>query len=218
MKSPHPNDQTTGDKSSEKHQVSDAESAAAKKRLADYIDRVNTKVEGANLPATIERTSGLITVVIGNKKPSDDIDFYVKVASGLTLERICRQVVFFEVKLPSLAAMIREGMQEEDLIIELCMLIDDLQKFFKLPEDKILSNKETAYTASFVLMKFPSISLIELAQIFGDAKIGKYGQLYGRIDGNMICSFINSYLDAYKEQILLERQAYHQELKAQGLA
>ena len=74
-------------------------------------------------------------------------------------------------------------------------------------EDQAL---ETAY---LILEKYPSETLEDFTLVFKNAKTGKYGELYNRLDGQTIFKWIEAHLDQ-KAEI---REQLHQKQKANGI-
>lgn len=58
-----------------------------------------------------------------------------------------------------------------------------------------MTDDQTILTAELVLSEFPNVTLADVALIFRRAKLGQYGEFYGRLDGQMILSWFGKYFE-----------------------
>lgn len=58
---------------------------------------------------------------------------------------------------------------------------------------KQMTDSQTAETAMLIFETYPSLTLADINLIFKRAKLGKYGQLYDRLDGQIILSWFQRY-------------------------
>ncbi len=58
-----------------------------------------------------------------------------------------------------------------------------------------MNDAQLLTTAEIVISEFPNITIADINYIFRQAKIGRMGEFYGRIDGQMILSWFNRHFD-----------------------
>lgn len=58
-----------------------------------------------------------------------------------------------------------------------------------------MTDDQTLMTADLVVSEFPNVTLADVALIFRRAKLGQFGEFYGRLDGQMILSWFGKYFD-----------------------
>ena len=58
-----------------------------------------------------------------------------------------------------------------------------------------MSDTQLLTTAEMVVSEFPNITIADINYIFRQAKMGRMGEFYGRIDGQMILSWFGKYFD-----------------------
>lgn len=75
------------------------------------------------------------------------------------------------------------------VVLAICDLID----FFNVGQP--MNDRQIAQTADLVLDKFWMLKLEDLRVCFDRAKSGKYGQVYNRIDGQVIMTWMDTYLE-----------------------
>lgn len=98
---------------------------------------------------------------------------------------------------------IRQACQEinEDIIIgTLVALILRTGNFFNISNR--ISEDQAIQTAFLILDKYPHETIEDFVIMFRNAKSGKYGELYNRLDGQIIFQWMQTYLDekaAYRE-------------------
>lgn len=91
-----------------------------------------------------------------------------------------------------------EALTEKGLMI----LINDLRLFFQV--DKMISTEGIISLCPLIIFEYASLSLEEIAVCFAQAKKGYYKELYNRLDGAIILSWIKQY-NAEKLARVLER-------------
>lgn len=74
-----------------------------------------------------------------------------------------------------------------------------------------MTDDQTRLTADLVLSEFPSVTLADIALIFRRAKLGQFGEFYGRLDGQMILLWFGKYFeercDYFSEKSIQEAQS-----------
>lgn len=159
-------------------------------------------------------------------RPSQDKRTFLRAASRVSIEGLSRAIVHEHLELKNITTTINEAVEagatisdaEEDIMIDLCVLIEDFQLFLNVTPDNRLTKQGMRDVASFMVDKMGGLSLFELAHVLSDAKIGKYGKVYNRIDGNVLCGYVTAYQEQKQKIVIRERQEYHERLKAKGLA
>jgi hypothetical protein len=58
-----------------------------------------------------------------------------------------------------------------------------------------ISESQTRETAALIVEEFGNLTLSDVALIFRRAKLGAWGEFYGRLDGQMILSWCRKYFD-----------------------
>ena len=71
--------------------------------------------------------------------------------------------------------------------------IVDLRDFVNLRG--AMTDDQTVMTAELILSEFPNVTLADIVLIFRRAKLGQWGEFYGRLDGQMILSWFGKYFD-----------------------
>lgn len=67
-----------------------------------------------------------------------------------------------------------------------------------------ITPSQVQMTAQMILSEFGNLTIADVNLIFKRAKMGEYGEFYGRLDGQMILSWFGKYLDE-RCQIAVER-------------
>lgn len=58
-----------------------------------------------------------------------------------------------------------------------------------------ITPSQTQATAQMIISEFGNLTIADVNLIFKRAKMGEYGEFYGRLDGQMILSWCGKYLD-----------------------
>lgn len=96
---------------------------------------------------------------------------------------------------------------EELIVSGLFNLILRTSAFFNL--GKAMTEDQAIETAYLLLDKYPHESFEDFVIMFRNAKIGKYGELYNRLDGQIIFKWMGEYL----EEKAAHREKLHRALK-----
>ena len=102
--------------------------------------------------------------------------------------------------------------QEESLVNAMCMLLSGLAKSINV--GKNLDTLQTYETATLLIEKFWYLRLEECMYVFKQAKLGKYGQLFDRLDITIISGWLDTY-DSTERLAEVERQR-RQQMKAEA--
>lgn len=110
------------------------------------------------------------------------------------VQKLCRGVndypAVFESKLPSLGSINRRfGIDFTQAYIE--GWIVNLREFVNV--GKKMSDMQTQETAILILETYPSLTIADINLIFKKAKLGKFGSMYDRLDGQLILSWFDLY-------------------------
>lgn len=100
---------------------------------------------------------------------------------------------------------------EESLVNSMCVLLTGLAKSINV--GKNLDTLQTYETATLLIEKFWYLRLEECMYVFKQAKLGKYGQLFDRLD----ITIISGWLDTYDrtERLAEVEQQRRQQMKAE---
>jgi len=58
-----------------------------------------------------------------------------------------------------------------------------------------MTNEQTSETAMLIVDEYYNLNLADINFIFKNAKIGKYGQIYGRLDGQIILTWFDEHFN-----------------------
>ena len=58
-----------------------------------------------------------------------------------------------------------------------------------------MNDVQTQETAILIVETYPSLTIADINLIFKRAKLGKFGQFYDRLDGQLILGWIDTYFD-----------------------
>lgn len=116
---------------------------------------------------------------------------------------------------------IRAQIGEESIIAAIALLLTDLVKFFNL--GKTMNSYQLAETAKLILKEFYWLKIEDLRIFFERMKTGFYGQMFDRIDGQVIMIHLRDYCEeriTVKETINIEQTKGEQKecyvLKVEG--
>lgn len=58
-----------------------------------------------------------------------------------------------------------------------------------------MTDEQTIITSELIVQEYKNITLADIVVIFRMAKLGKFGEFYGRLDGQMILSWVGKYFE-----------------------
>ena len=102
---------------------------------------------------------------------------------------------------------VSKNLNEELVISGLITLILRTSAFFNI--GKPMNEDQAIETAYLLLDKYPHESFEDFVIMFRNAKTGKYGELYNRLDGQIIFKWMGEYL----EEKAAHREKLHRALK-----
>lgn len=73
------------------------------------------------------------------------------------------------------------------------MWIVNLRLFFNV--GKSMTDEQTYMTAELIVDTFYNLNVADINLVFKNAKLGKYGKIYDRLDGNIILEWFQRYFD-----------------------
>lgn len=91
----------------------------------------------------------------------------------------------------SIGVLNREN--EDALNTSLALMVNDLRKYFIL--DRMITNDGILTLFPMLVVTYPSLTLEEIAVCFCNAKKGKYGEDFQRMDGSTIMKWIRLYYE-----------------------
>lgn len=121
---------------------------------------------------------------------------------------------------PSLAGIKRQMIvfdpEKGDLLAKafLTAIITDLVMFFNV--GKTMNQSQVVQVVEMIQTDCYFLKPSELKYCFDNAKTGKYGTVYDRIDGNVIFGFIDKYLEERMGIVHFENERQHEEYKRGG--
>lgn len=65
---------------------------------------------------------------------------------------------------------------------------------------KAMTDEQTFETAMLVVQEFPNLNIADINLIFKNAKMGRYGKQYDRLDGQLILQWFELYFDERCEE------------------
>lgn len=71
--------------------------------------------------------------------------------------------------------------------------IVNLREFVNLRGE--MSDAQANITAGMIVQEFPHVNIADINLIFKNAKMGRFGEFYGRLDGQMILSWFDKYFN-----------------------
>ncbi|WP_443937075.1 hypothetical protein [Pedobacter sp. MW01-1-1] len=98
-------------------------------------------------------------------------------------------------------------LHEKECENSLCLLINDLREFFLV--ENMINTKGILALAPLVIGEFPGLSLEEVTICFAQAKKGYYGEVYNRLDGQIILKWLRLYQAEKVERIKQKQQERH---------
>ena len=111
---------------------------------------------------------------------------------------------------------IKSELGEEAVLGFLKLHILDLRVFLNI--GKTMSDAQTEQTALFILDEYPQLTIADIKLFFNKIKKGHYGQIYDRLDGQLILIWLNKYFEERCDTAELESQTQSEEHKKQSTA
>ena len=112
----------------------------------------------------------------------------------LKVNRICRKVdsipEILKSDLPSLA-QIKKRFDSDFVQAYIEGWIVNIREFINV--GKKMTDEQTEETAMFIVDEYYNLNLADISYIFKNAKIGKYGKIYDRLDGQIILSWFEEH-------------------------
>ena len=88
-------------------------------------------------------------------------------------------------------AVFRKQKGEVQLCALMILIMNDLLDFFSV--GKTMGEKQIASTIEMIVADFYYLNIEDIKLCFDNAKRGKYGRVYDRIDGNVIYEWLQKY-------------------------
>lgn len=114
-----------------------------------------------------------------------------------------------ESKAPTIAD-IRNSFGHDYIQAYVEMWIVNLRMFFNV--GKAMTDEQTYMTAELIVDSFYNLNIADINLVFKNAKLGKYGKIYDRLDGNIILEWFQRYFDerceAAAERSIREAHSY----------
>ena len=114
-----------------------------------------------------------------------------------------------ESKAPTIAE-IRSSFGHDYIQAYVEMWIVNLRMFFNV--GKAMTDEQTYMTAELIVDSFYNLNIADINLVFKNAKLGKYGKIYDRLDGNIILEWFQRYFDerceAAAERSIREAHSY----------
>lgn len=118
----------------------------------------------------------------------------------------------FDAGYPSLNK-IKNELGEDTVLGFLKLHILDLRVFLNI--GKTMSDTQTEQTAMLLFDEFPSLTVADIKLFFNKIKKGHYGQIYDRLDGQLILIWLAKYYNERLEDAENKSIRKHEELKKQ---
>lgn len=118
----------------------------------------------------------------------------------------------FDAGYPSLNK-IKDELGEDTVLGFLKLHILDLRVFLNI--GKTMSDTQTEQTAMLLFDEFPSLTVADIKLFFSKIKKGHYGQIYDRLDGQLILIWLAKYYNERLEDAENKSIRKHEELKKQ---
>lgn len=111
---------------------------------------------------------------------------------------------------------IKTELGEETVLGFLKLHILDLRVFLNI--GKSMTDAQTEQTALLILDEFPVLTIADIKLFFTKIKKGHYGQIYDRLDGQLLLIWIAKYFEERCDTAELETQKQSEEHKKQSTA
>ena len=125
----------------------------------------------------------------------------VTIERGVTLEKAIQGT--------TIRNLIRE-IGDTTLLVALAGMILQTAGFFNI--GKSINDEQALDTASLLIDSYPHETIEDFTLMFREAKKGKYGELYNRLDGQIIFKWMSAYLEMKAEH----REKIHRKTKNEG--
>lgn len=123
-------------------------------------------------------------------RQSGDTLSVVTIERGVTLEKAIQGT--------TIRNLIRE-IGDTTLLVALAGMILQTAGFFNI--GKSITDEQALDTASLLIDSYPHETIEDFTLMFREAKKGKYGELYNRLDGQIIFKWMSAYLDMKAEHL-----------------
>lgn len=111
-----------------------------------------------------------------------------------------------------ISSLIKSGDMNERMALTIVTgMILSTVNYFNIGRN--MNEEQALETAALIIEKFKHESLEDFVLVFKNAKMGKYGTTFNRIDGQVIFEWIGKYM----EEKAKYRESVHQKRKAEGL-
>ena len=97
----------------------------------------------------------------------------------------------------------------------LTIAVVDLVKFFNV--GKTMGAEQVAQTVEFILSDFWMLKIDDIKLCFDNAKRGKYGKVYDRMDGAVILEWLQTHFEARTGHVTGKHEAEHARHKSEAL-
>lgn len=111
---------------------------------------------------------------------------------------------------PTMAVLAAEDYPKLEVGIKI--LINDLRYFFAI--DNMISDNGINALAPMLIYEFTGLSIEDIAICFTQAKKGYYGEIYNRLDGQIIMKWLRSYNTEKIERLKEKSYALHRQSKS----
>lgn len=112
-------------------------------------------------------------------------------------------------------SLTRLARENEEMTIDMIMLmVNDLKSFFIV--DRVISSDGIKALAPLIVTTFGELTLEEVAVCFNMAKTGVYGEIYARLDGQVIMGWLRKYVQDKRERKHMKAVNYHLQNKVVG--
>lgn len=119
------------------------------------------------------------------------------------------EIACIESKAPTIAE-IKQSFGSDYIQAYIEMWIVNLRMFFNV--GKSMTDEQTYMTAELIVDEFYNLNVADINLVFKNAKLGKYGKIYDRLDGNIILEWFRRYFDdrceAAAEKSIREAHSY----------
>jgi len=88
-------------------------------------------------------------------------------------------------------ALLKKEIGERPLVSYISIWIVNFVSFLNI--SKSMSIEQINSTSEFILLEYPALNLADVNLVFKFAKIGRFGQIYDRIDGQIILCWFEKY-------------------------
>lgn len=94
-------------------------------------------------------------------------------------------------------------MDEQELNDKISLLLIDLIKYHKTSD--MMSTDELVLLATRIIWQFGGLTVEDIAIAFEKAKNGEYGQVFNRVDGSVVMTWLQKY-QGHVQAVAMERQ------------